>query len=444
MMSKELLRGLEIPKLEKNDFFKPAIISLSLLIAGTLLYPDTFSSLSLKYGPIRISMMLVLFLLTAPMIVIFISQSTGMLRLRLVDYFLIGSIVYITFRGLAASSNANVTGLTLANACYVILLYYGAATIFQRDGAPHVFFNVIVMITLFIGLYAILEFILKENILYGSIISEKVPIPPSRSVHRSGSTLGHPDALGIFTIQSIPFLVYYFIKLKSFWKMAACGAITIIATIALEFSFTRASWITLAVVAIFTFILLIHRRKVLKKYLILLTIVAVSLTFVTIAIRHDVLAGTLSKQRNNESIGTRETVWAKVPKLFVDHPFFGVGMWQSYRYVTDAGHLAINKLASIDNYYLSTLVEEGLVGVVLLGGTIFLIFRDVWKVIRGNLENLAAAVCVGVSMAAVMINGVTANVLLIWPVLVFFWSSAGLIRAWNEMQFRGTLGKSLD
>lgn len=421
----------------QERLFVAAVASLLVLISGTLLYPDTFASAGFNIGPFRASPLSMLFIIAAPAVLLNAWVNRHFLTMRILDVMLLAMTTFFTVRGLLATDEANLAGLTLAVAAYSLLLYYGTAVAGNSSLMRKGLFITLSCLAVIVSAYALIEYFLSENIIFGEIIRESVPIPRWRTFHRSGSTLGHPAALGIFLIQVAPFLVYFFGKARSWSAKIVLIAALVLLTLALETTFTKGSWGTAIILAVPAALWCFWRYKSARKPIVaLLTATLLSVAVFTIFYSDDVSSGVFSKSRKVESFVTRDYMWSRTPTVFLAHPLFGVGMWQGGDEVA-----AIDPIeewgetgpTSIDNQYLVTLVEQGLVGFMLLGGVMVLIARQAWTMIRAGGEQAQLVVPLAFSMSAVLINGMTANTLLIWPAMVLFWASAGLLRAMYEM-----------
>jgi len=426
---------------EDGRLFNVALAVLMLMVAGTLLYPETFISVGLMAGPFRISPMAVLFMIAAPPIIWYSWIHRRHIRPGIFDVGLLISLVFITARGLFAVTNGNELGLVVAYICYVLLLYYGTAVLGQSRKTVELIFYTLAILAVVISAYALLEYFLANNFLYGSLTEEKSPLK-SAVFYRSGSTLAQPAVLGIFMVQVIPILVYLFVVSRSNMQKVLWGAASALSIAALLATFAKGSWVVAVMMGIgATIYVAMHwsrLKKGLRVGLVLFTVscIVVILIFSLMSLQN-LNFNILSEERQQESIDMRWDMWKKAPDVFLQQPMVGVGIWHGGNIVS---HLVADEFGfdlespiPISNVYILILVEEGLIGSMLFAGTLILLGRHAWLVIRNGGESTRIAVPLVLGMIALLLNGMTADSLFIWPAMVLFWFEAGLIRAQLEL-----------
>lgn len=414
-----------------------ALVSLGLLVVGNLAYPDTAVKLSLHAGPIRVSPLALEFALAAPALVWFVVRNRSRLSCGAIDLLLITALIFVVIRGSMAATDGNELGLTLAFGGYIILLYYGAAIVGQNG--LRVLFGMLVTMGIIAAAYALVEFVLKDNILYGGIIKKSLLPYVGKGYHRSSSTLGQPDVLGIFMIQVAPFIIFFFLRAAGKVRTALWGAAILLVSLALLVTYSKGSWIAALVLTVAGLGWLVWRRRVLsKRLLILMLVLAVGIGFFTSFFYSTVQAGTISKARTSESIKPREYMWARVPRTFLANALFGAGLYQGnaeiFR-VNPAPNLK-NRPTAIDNLYMTVIVEQGLVGTILIAGAFWSIGSKGFKTIRTSGFARSWGWPLVASMAAVLIEGVVTSNLMIWPIMVVFWLIAGMLRALAQVSER--------
>lgn len=412
------------------------------LISGTVLFPDTFTDAGLHLGPLRISVTMLLYMLTAPQIIFCIWRCQGDLSRRLIDILFITAILFITTRGLLAADQVNVYGLTLAYGAYSLLAFYGLAIIGQHRYVLNIVFISISLLSVLVAVYALLEFVIGENILFAGLVSKTVPYL-ERSYYRSGSTLGHPVALGLYLVETGPLIIYMFARARSrvarsFWFFGI-----IVVALALESTLTKGSWIPAMLLGLLAGIWFIWRNPASRRGVVLLLLsVGMAVAVFSAMYSSEIYDGIFSYGRQNESIGMRKIAWSRSPDVIADSLLFGVGMWHGGGEVSaikTENAEEYNKPLFIDNIYITLLVENGMVGLVLMGAALLLIGREIWRLLLSEGELSAWAIAPAFGMIAVLINGLTANTLLIWPGMLIFWVFAGMIRAMAELNSRGKL-----
>ncbi|MHB9111528.1 MAG: O-antigen ligase family protein [Thermoleophilia bacterium] len=420
---------------EPRRSYMAALVSISFLLAGTLLYPDYLVSVGLRVGPVRVSPMGLLFVLAAPSVSWYFWKQKATLKYSAVDIVLVIAFLFVGIRGALAATNGNELGLVVGYIGYALLLYYGTAVVGQKRGALRTLFMVLVSMGVIAAVYAVVEFALDRNILYEGIIKESMVPFPGVGYHRSGSTLGHPVVLGAFMVQVIPIFLFFFIRAGTAVRKAVWGAGIVLLMLALTMTFSKGAWSTAGILLISGLIWLIWRRPAsTRPLLFLLTAVVLVLGVFTAVFNETVHAGTLSKARTGESFNPRIYMWSRVPNTFLANPLVGAGMWQGNKEVFEVNPApeAKNRPISIDNIYLVALVEQGALGVLLVGAALTLIGIQAWKLLRRGSSLTAWGLPVAVSMTMILINGYAMSSLMIWPNMVVFWLCAGMVRALAE------------
>ncbi len=426
------------------SFFQPALGAVILLLAGTLLYPDTFSSLGFHFDGFRISATLILFIIALPPVGFYAWWLRRSIRLGIIDAFLLAYVAFVTVRGLFAGLHGDELALLVGFACYTIMLYYGIAILAQKNAALRAVFFSLAILGVIIASYAIVEFVAGYNILYGGITAIKVPENlASAGYHRSSSTIGHPVVLGIILVQIIPFLVFYFIRAASFIRRLFWGLAMTVTASALLVTFAKSSWVTALLLLILGIILYIWRRpqfsKQLKAAFTIFTLLCI-LIITTLGVIgfQDLKYNTFSNQRQRESYDLRWSMWANSLTVIKSHPMMGVGMWEGaadvYKILVQKKEAIRGGNAAISDIYISTLVEEGLIGFILFLLVIFLFSTQAWKMIRINSDHSIFVLTAFFGLMAVLIDGLVTESIVLWPCMVVFWTTAGLIRAQAERQ----------
>ena len=425
---------LEASDLEPRRAYLAALVSISFLLVGTLLYPDYLISVGLRLGPVRLSPMSLLFVFAAPAVLWFFWKQKATLKYSVVDAVLVTALFFVGIRGAFAATNSNELGLVVGYIGYALLLYYGTAVVGQRKGALRTLFTVLVSLGVIVAVYAVVEFAIGRNIIYEGIIKENMAPYSGAGYHRSGSTMVQPDSLSAFLVQVSPFFIFFFIKAVGSRKVA-WGAAIVLSMLALLLTYSKGGWGTAAVLVLVGLVLMIKRRPASARPL-LITLISGLLVLggFTVAFHSTVYAGTLSKARTSESFKPREYMWSRVPETFMENPLIGAGMWQGNAEVIRVSQApeAKNRPSSIDNIYLAVLVEQGIIGVLLTSATLILFGSQASKLLNGGGPIVEWGLPVVASMALILISGLTITSLMIWPNMVVFWLSAGMLRSLVE------------
>ena len=140
-----------------------------------------------------------------------------------------------------------------------------------------------------------------------------------------------------------------------------------------------------------------------------------------------------------ESFSPRMYMWSRVPAVVEEHPLIGVGMFEGGLEVSRMEPEAGRKIfIAIDNIFFTTLVEEGLVGTLLVCSTLALVFLQARRLLRRNGTMAGWAAVLSFSVIAVIVEGMSFDSMLFWANMVIFWLVIGLLRAISEVDRRGS------
>lgn len=179
----------------------------------------------------------------------------------------------------------------------------------------------------------------------------------TEGVYRPYVTFFHPSESATFMALGAPFVIRHWSRNRSVWSACLCA----IFGAGLFVNATRGVWVAVAL-AIVLF------SKTLWKLLLavgpLLLLIGAGL--------YAAFSSTPFIQRLTDpnNLYSRFVFWQLTGKIFIVHPILGVGHMQFGKiyldYVRDLSNLAqfdIGKVSVIDNLYLTTAVEQGVVGI---------------------------------------------------------------------------------
>lgn len=406
-----------------------AFSSLMLLVSGSLLYPDTMTNVSYYIGAIRFSPLLILFLISAPVITFYVYKERYRFPARLLDAFFVSTIVYIVARGLIASTgDTNLTGLVLAYGGYSVVIYFGAAVIYQsREYVPWTI-SILAILAAIVSLLAIPDFLLNWNFPYEALIRDKITFK-SVEYRRIGSTIAAPGQMSAFLVMIIPFVVYVFIHARSSSKKAIFGLLILTVIVALWMSFVKISWLVFIIMVIGGLVFLIIKRpEGLAKQMVIVGLSAIFVVSIFSFLFWDRVELLLfSEQRQSESIDMRLRSWESSPETFTNNPFFGTGIWRGN---TESASQAI------DNLYLTIIVEQGIIGFSLVIATFILMIRNVLKLLHEDDVSRTWTILILISLGSLLLTGLTSSPIFVWPTMVVFYLFLGILRALIEINNR--------
>lgn len=426
------------PSDDRERLYLAALASMVVLVAGILLYPDVYTNIDFTLGPLHARVSGILLVLTAPLIIIYIYRHRRDLKPGYIDIFILLTFFFIVVRGVLAARQIHETGLVIVVfACYALVLYYGMAVLGQRFLTMRTMFTLLVIIGLIVAGYAVIEFILFKNVIYGDLVRDNIPKVRNK-YYRSGSTLGHPVALGLFLVQIAPLFILLYFGARTTARRITWGVAIILLSIALVVTFTKGAWGTAVILAFAAILLFLWRRPELRRpMLMILVAAAMALSLLILFYPNNLTSAIFSQSRVSGSIDGRLYMWSKSPQTFAENPIFGAGMMRGVDEIflvePQPDDLPVRPKA-IDNIYLKMLVEEGLLGSLLAGATLILIASQAWKLIRGGGRAGTIALLLSFSMSAVLIDGMTFDSMMILPIMSLFWMGAGLLRAQIDLK----------
>lgn len=429
------------PGLYESLGSKAALVSLIMLVAVTLLFPDTFTNVGFRVGPLRLSPLSITLAIATPAVALFAWKQRHKLTLRPLDLFLLASFIFVTVRGGIAADTANGLGLVIAYMAYALLLYFGMAVLAQeRRTLKIVYISLAVLATIIAG-YAMLEFFLNENILFGELVREKAQVK-NPYLLRAAATLAHPVFLGAVMVQLVPLPLFFFLKAETALKKLIWGGAIVLCAMGLFVSFAKGSWVTAALLIAGGVIWIMWRKPAVNKTSLALLALVIGIAILSLSIFYNanVAFNVSSETRMQESIDTRWVIWSKFPETFKASPFVGTGIWKHSEAIPreDLPEEEIPTLLKsppvIDNLFLAMLVEQGIVGSLLAGMTLILIAGMSWRIVRNqSMWTAELSVPISIGIAAILINGMTFNSLLVWPSMVIFWLETGILRGMTEV-----------
>ncbi|MHB1270936.1 MAG: O-antigen ligase family protein [Thermoleophilia bacterium] len=412
---------------EKSPLDLAALLLVCLVLSVAVLFPENFIS-GLPFFATRKSYPLTLLLpFMAVGSAFYIAARRKYLKPGIVDGLVLLVFVYLLARNISGPEN-------LATVKYFV---YGAGLFYlttilsaRREALLSILVYVIVGLVMLTAAYGLLEYGLQKNLVYYHYIVQAVP-DPRVGLHRIGSTLAHPVSYGAFLIQGLPFafLLWSRSRAKALgaWLQALAMAGTLLALLALFFTYSKGSWIVGVLLALG--LLVATRtsisRKMIVPALIIAGILAIMLAFFWQEVRVE------TEARAEESFVIRLETWQGALEGFSKHPLTGVGIKQGQeelqKYLDPDIYKGLSITLPVDNYYLNLLLEAGVIGLIIwLLFLVFIVLEGV-KVARSRGPGQTWALAALISLLGLSLNSVTFESMLIWPNFVLFWISAGIL-----------------
>lgn len=289
------------------------------------------------------------------------------------------------------------------------ILWYFVATQFIRSIADSErVINLMLSIGLFMGIHAVYQYIAK------------VPMPgnwvdTTENIRtRAFSIIGSPNILGVIFVLFIPIAIAMLITHKNKYMKIFYLSTTIFMTIGLLLTLSRGAWLAFAL-AMFIFIITINPRLIVPF-----------MAFVGIFI---LFGGSLSQRLLfmlsplylvKSAAGGRLYRWEIGLTMWRRNRLFGVGLGRF------GGAVAINNQLApfyLDNYYLKTLTEMGIYGIVGLAFVIICFIIFAMKIIRYQDDIKKRILAIGLFSGAVgvLAQNFVENIFEVPAMIIYFW-----------------------
>ena len=297
------------------------------------------------------------------------------------------------------------------------------------NSEPEKIGTTIVWLTTVIAALSIVERIVQRNPIMEhatdfTYMSSRV-VQLTEGVYRPYVSFFHPSEAGTFMALGLPFALRNWVRRRS----AASAMVLAVIAAGVLVNDTRGAWAGAAVAVLFSGR---NAWKVLSK-VVLTGAVGTGITYFF-------LGNTAFMQRLTDpaNLYGRFEYWKAALRAFADHFWLGVGHMQFQQvylsYIQDLGNNVRMDLATVnvvDNMYLTTLVENGLLGFIALIG-LLLYLAVLLRQYRKELEicGLSAEAslvrCSELALAAYAVSGVFADLNLFTKVTKYFFILVGL------------------
>lgn len=244
---------------------------------------------------------------------------------------------------------------------------------------------------------------------------------------RAYSIVGGPNTLGSLMVIGIPIGFGMFIAEKDILKKLLYLVCTMFMGLGLIFTFSRGAWLAAFIAVIIMFVFL--ARTMIVSITTLLMVVVMSVNTIWERIYYMFTKEYISKA----STGGRLYRWQYALEEWQERPLFGLGVGRF------GGAVATNHNLTpfyMDNYYLKTLTESGIIG---LTAFVLLILSTVWNMfmyIRGTLDKRYRIIMISIfsgCLGLLIHNGVE-NIFESPFSVVYFWTYVGLLVAVHKME----------
>lgn len=297
-----------------------------------------------------------------------------------------------------------------------ILWYFLAVQLIDNVEDIRRLLHLTLVLLFFVGLHACYQYVAKVPMLGNWVDSTEAVTT------RSYSIMFSPNLLGSFFTLFLPPAFALFIASKSnLYRIFALMSF-LLGSLGLIFTLSRGAWIA-AFLALLLFLLLTYKK------LLLPIVVAAGTGVVAVPKLADRFFRLFTPDYiEKSSVGGRIFRFQAGMTRLAEDPVFGVGMGRF------GGAVAMNYNLSpfyMDNYYMKTLVELGIVGlssmVLFYIATLILLIRKIRGMADKNLQLIMYGLLAG--MMGVLIHNFMENIFESQAMVSLFWAFAAIIMA---------------
>ncbi len=269
----------------------------------------------------------------------------------------------------------------------------------------------------FLSLYGIYQFVMRVSIPSSWIDKDLETTITTRAF----SIFGSPNAFAGYLILLIPIIFIQFLNENRLTKKSFYLIVLGSSLFALLFTLTRAAQLSIA----FSFLLFTLLYKDKRYFIILIIIIFIAFTLPQIRIRFLNLLSPIYIEKA-KTYG-RIFRWNLAISIFRQKPIFGVGPGGFGGAV--ASRLGMYMGLYVDNYYLKTLVETGVVGIISFLYLIFSILRKGFSNLINLKDEKDKMLSLGIvlGLIAFFLNNLTENLWEIPSLSVTMWSMVAIL-----------------
>jgi len=202
------------------------------------------------------------------------------------------------------------------------------------------------------------------------------------------------NELGAYCVSASLFAICLLITKNSnkWWKWGVY-IFTFCATMSIMLSYSRGSYLAIFVGIFFIFM---HKQNRFKTLMIILLIALLASPFIPVSVQERFSSISSSEEKRDNSAQSRFVFWEVAFEKYKSSPITGYGYrsWRSPE--INPTHMDTH------NYFVKTLVEKGAIGMVILIGLLYSIYRQARRTHQLSKENpWASAVSLGVVTATI-------------------------------------------
>jgi len=303
--------------------------------------------------------------------------------------------------------------------CQFMLWFFVLTRLIENDGDFHTLYATLSGLAVAIALHGIYQYITKAPMPASWIASTEMGVRT-----RVYSIIGSPNIMGAFMVMTAPMLAAYAYYSKKLWVKCLLWGATGLICLATLFTFSRGAWFGLTV-AVAVFALLVDR-----KLFLIAGAAIIAVIFCVPEISNRITFLFTSDFAKANSTGGRGERWVFGLSLWSENPVFGFGLGRF------GGAIAMqNQVIEgmdyfyMDNYYLKTLTEMGLLGLVsylwLLLRNLLWSCRSIFKTQKNKMSILASGIVAG--QLGVLAHSYFENIFEVPYMNAYFWGLSALV-----------------
>lgn len=303
-----------------------------------------------------------------------------------------------------------------------IFWFFALIRLFEDDGDVLYFYHAMSLFGLLLALYGIYQYVTGVEMPSGWTTASELGVRT-----RVFGLTTSPNIMGSLMIMVGPLCASYAYTAKSIVKKVLALCATGAVCLALLFTFSRGAWLGMAV-AVLVFSILVDRR------LIALMLAAIPPLLMVPEIANRITYLFTSDFSAANQAGGRAMRWAFGESLFFQNIIsgFGLGRFGGAVAMQNQTLDGINNFTYfyLDNYYLKTAVETGLLGIIAFAVALIAIIviglRAVRRAGRGSSMSIRTAALLS-SMCGIMMHLYTENIFEVPYMNAYFWGFAAVI-----------------
>lgn len=412
---------------ENSPVNQAALAVLLAVVASATLFPETFIEEFPLIGTrwtFPLTLLLPLMTVTAALLLV---EERSRIHLHAVDAFIGAYLAFLLARNLSGDhSFFTVKYVAISTSVYILAALLAA----NQVQLKRIFFSISALVIL-TALYGLAEFAAQDNFLFQPHITFG---RPDDELHRVGSFLAQPVVYGSFLVQCLPFSILLWVRGWKRWLRYFGLAATILAIICLLLTFSKGSWIAAFLVALAATIYFVKtrgRRNITIAMVVLLFIGMLAGIYLNRSLFEDII-------RFDTSVDARAVAWEAAVDGLRENPVIGVGLKEGEAEIEEQIPDSIKEKYDdfrppTDNNYLNTFLEGGIIGGLLWAVMMILILVGGYRQIMRKREVRYMLVAAFLSIISLMINMVTFDAMLIWPSMILFWMSVGILRGYYDI-----------